>query len=253
MKDALGHFQRVVVVGGPSAVAYATVARWSRAKRALEVVLVAPPSAERDEAVAGLTALDSHVFTVDLDPSDDPIVQVELMSSVYADGHDVDVVVVGVTAPDDTSHEWPEPLPAARLIDLNTRAAVLHGVLAANRMRIQGHGALLLLSGVTARRVGPGGVLHRASVAAADEFYRGLAEAGAHYGVEVLVVRFGWVDPSASRTIRAPLTVQPDEVASALDEGLRNGRRVVWAPAALRLATMADRLIPATAPDALPG
>lgn len=246
MRDALGSFQRVVVLGGTSAIAVATVSRWARAHPGLEVVLAARPSPRRDAAAADLRALRAVVEPVDLDVEADPVAQQEIMAGIYAAQRpDVDVVLVAFGVLGDQEQAWQDPSAAVRLIDVNTRAAVLHGVLAANRLRSQGHGALVLLSTVAGERVRRSNFAYGASKVGADAFYRGLAQAVAAAGVQVLVVRPGFVrSPMTQGLADAPLAQDPEDVAAIIDEGLRTGREVVWAPGTMRWVMAGLRSLP---------
>lgn len=245
MRDALGNYQRVVVLGGTSALAQATVSRWARATRGLEVVLAARPSEGRTNAATALSDLGARVRVVDLDAEADAAEQEAVMAEVYRADGDVDVVLVAFGVLGDQEAAWRDPAAAMRLVDVNMRAAVLHGVLAANRMRIQGHGALVLLSSVAGERVRRSNFPYGATKAGADAFYRGLAQAVAGTGVQVLIVRPGFVHTPMTRGLRAaPMSVQPEQVAEAIDTGLRAGREVVWVPAALRWVMAALRTIP---------
>lgn len=246
MRNALGSYQRVVVLGGTSAIAQATVTRWVAASPGLEVVLAARPSDKRDEAAATLTARGARVEVVDLDVEADPAVQQETMAAVYGgDRGDVDVVLVAFGVLGDQEQAWQDPVAAMRMVDVNMRSAVLHGVLAAGRLRVQGHGALVLLSTVAGERVRRSNFVYGATKAGADDFYRGLAQAVAPHGVQVLIVRPGFVhSPMTEGLAAAPLAVKPEDVAAIVDEGLRSGREVVWAPGPMRWVMAGLRALP---------
>lgn len=246
MRNALGSYQRVVVLGGTSAIAMATVSRWAATSPGLEVVLAARPSDKRDGVVAELTAQGARVEAVDLDVEADPAVQQVAMAAVYGrDRPDVDVVLVAFGVLGDQEQAWQDPAAALRMIDVNMRSAILHGVLAANRLRVQGHGALVLLSTVAGERVRRSNFVYGATKAGADDFYRGLAQAVAPSGVQVLIVRPGFVrSPMTQGLADAPLAVDPQDVAAVVDEGLRSGREVVWAPGPMRWVMAGLRALP---------
>ena len=82
MRNALGSYQRVVLLGGTSAIAVATVSRWAATSPGLEVVLAARPSNKRDGVAAELAARGARVEAVDLDVEADPAVQQETMAAV---------------------------------------------------------------------------------------------------------------------------------------------------------------------------
>ncbi|HQF03381.1 MAG TPA: decaprenylphospho-beta-D-erythro-pentofuranosid-2-ulose 2-reductase [Phycicoccus sp.] len=244
MRDGLGRMQRVVVIGGSSAIAVATAARWARAQRGLEVVLCARPSVRRDEAAEQLAALGAVVELVDLDVEGAHAEQAAVMEAVYA-GRDVDVVLVAVGVLGDQEQAWQDPQAALRMVDVNTRAPIVHGVLASNQLRRQGHGSLVLISTVAGERVRRSNFVYGATKAGADDFYRGLAQAVAPEGVHVLVVRPGFVrSPMTDGLDEAPLAQTPEEVAEVIAEGVREGREVVWAPAAMRWVMTGLRSVP---------
>ncbi len=244
MRDGLGRIQRVVVIGGSSAIAVATVARWATARRGLEVVLCARPSTRRDEALATLTGLGAVVEPVDLDVEGDADTQIAAMEGVYA-GRDVDVVLVAVGVLGDQEEAWQDPRAALRLVDVNTRAPILHGTMAGNALRRQGHGSLVLISTVAGERVRRSNFVYGATKAGADDFFRGLAQALAPDGVHVLIVRPGFVrSPMTEGLDDAPLAQTPEQVAEVIDLGLQSGREVVWAPGTMRWVMTGLRSLP---------
>lgn len=245
MRDALGRLQRVVVIGGSSAIGVATAKRWATDSRGLEVVLLARPSARREAAAAELSALGAKVECVDLDVEGPMEEQRATLEQVLATGRDVDVVLVAVGVLGDQEAAWQDPEAALRLVDVNTRAPVVLGVVASNALRRQGHGSLVLISSVAGERVRRSNFAYGASKAGADDFYRGLAQAVAPDGVHVLVVRPGFVrSPMTEGLDEAPLAQTPDEVAAVIVDGVDAGGEVVWAPATMRWVMTGLRGVP---------
>lgn len=246
MRDALGRLQRVVVVGGTSAIARAAMARWARERRGLEVTLLARPGARRDEAAAELTALAAKVECVDLDAEADLEAQRARIEAAFDGGGDVDLVLVALGALGDQERAWQDPAAALRLVDVNARAPIFVGVIAAERLRRQGHGALVLLSSVAGERVRRSNFAYGATKAAADDFYRGLAQALAPDGVHVMVVRPGFVrTPMTEGLDEAPLAQDPTDVAQDIDAGLAAGASVIWSPATMRVVMAGLKSLPA--------
>ena len=143
MIDALGRPQAVLLLGGTSDIALATVEQWLR-HQTIRVELAARPGARRDEAVRRLAALGAEVRTHDFDAAD-PDQHPALFRKVAADG-DVDVALVafGVLQDDDAS--WQNHGEALRQARVNYLGAVSVGVLLADQMRRQGHGVIVALS-----------------------------------------------------------------------------------------------------------
>jgi decaprenylphospho-beta-D-erythro-pentofuranosid-2-ulose 2-reductase len=245
VSNGLGVVSRVVVLGGTSAIAGATTRRWAVERPGLEVVIAARPTARRSEAAADLERLGARVHEADLDVSDDASCRAGVAAALAVEG-DIDVVVVAFGVLGDQEAAWQDLDAALALADVDYRAAVTAGVLAAARLRSQGHGTLVLLSSVAGERARRSNFPYGAAKAGADAFYLGLAEAVRADGVEVLVVRPGFVDsPMTAGLRRPPLSSTPEEVAAAIVAGVRAGGGVVWVPGALRWVMSALRHLPA--------
>jgi decaprenylphospho-beta-D-erythro-pentofuranosid-2-ulose 2-reductase len=123
--------------------------------------------------------------------------------------------------------------------------AVAAGVAAANTLRRQGHGALVVLSSVAGERVRKGNVVYGATKAGLDAFAQGLGDALDGSGVRVLVVRPGFVHSKMTTGLKAaPLATTPEKVAEAVVKGLRSRRRTVWVPGPLRAVMSVFRHLP---------
>ncbi|HET9126472.1 MAG TPA: decaprenylphospho-beta-D-erythro-pentofuranosid-2-ulose 2-reductase [Propionibacteriaceae bacterium] len=244
MKDAVQNPQRVVLVGGTSAIGVATVQRWLQNRQGLQVVLAARPSPRRAAAAAELRAAGAEVEEVDLDLADPDAARVQL-GAAFGGGTDIDVVLVTAGVLGDQEASWQDVDAALALGQVNYTGAVLAGVLAAQRLRGQGHGALVLLSSVAGERVRRSNFAYGASKAGADAFYLGLAEAVRADGVQVLVVRPGFVRSPMTEGLKdAPLAQRPEEVAEAILGGLARGQRIVWSPPAMRWVMSGLRHLP---------
>jgi decaprenylphospho-beta-D-erythro-pentofuranosid-2-ulose 2-reductase len=78
-----------------------------------------------------------------------------------------------------------------------------------------------------------------------DAFYTGLGDAIARDGVQVLVVRPGFVRSKMTTGLApAPLSQTPEQVAQVIVSGLAAGRHTVWAPGNLRWVMSALRHVP---------
>lgn len=244
MKDAVHNPQRVVVIGGTSAIALATVRRWLGYRPGLQVVLAARSSSRRRAAASELQQAGALVSEVDLDLSD-PVTARQQLSAALADESDIDVVLVAAGVLGDQEAAWQDPEAALSLAQVNFTGAVLAGVLAARRLRGQGHGSLVLLSSVAAERVRRANFAYGASKAGADAFYLGLAEAVRDDGVHVLVVRPGFVRSAMTRGRAVPpLAQEPGQVAETVLDGLARRQRIVWSPSTLRWVMSALRHLP---------
>ena len=109
-----------------------------------------------------------------------------------------------------TSRPGPTWRAAVELAQVNYTAAVSVGVALAERMKAQGHGALVALSSVAGERARRANFVYGSTKAGLDAFYTGLTEAVREFGVRVTVVRPGFVHTrmTEGRT-PAPLSTTP--------------------------------------------
>ena len=104
---------------------------------------------------------------------------------------------------------------------------------AADRLYAQGSGTIVVLSSVAGVRPRRSNYVYGSSKAGLDSFARGLTDALAGSGVDVLVVRPGFVRSRMTEGLTpAPFASTPDEVGRAVERRLGGGRRggVLWVP-----------------------
>jgi decaprenylphospho-beta-D-erythro-pentofuranosid-2-ulose 2-reductase len=78
-----------------------------------------------------------------------------------------------------------------------------------------------------------------------DAFAQGLGDSLADSGVNVMVVRPGFVTTKMTEGLDpAPLSTDPDAVAESIAAGLRSGAHTVWSPGLLRFVFSALRHLP---------
>ena len=244
MKDALGNVQSILVLGGSSDIALATVRKLTGARRGVDVTLAARPGERRTAAAAELADAGLRVTTVNFDATDRAS-YAAAVASAFDDEGDIDIVLVAFGLLGDQERAWQDLDAALELVEVNYAAAVGCGVLVAERLRAQGHGAIVALSSVAGEIPRRSNFVYGSTKAGLDAFYSGLGDAVAADGVQVLVVRPGFVRSAMTAGLRAaPLAVVPDQVADVIVAGLRTGRRTVWAPAAMRWVMLALRALP---------
>jgi len=244
VKDAIGNVQRVVVLGGTSDIALATVVKLTEERRGVQVTLAARPGERRAAAAAALDAFGIRVTEVDFEATDRTSYEGAIASAFEAGG-DVDVVMVAFGLLGDQERAWQDVDAALELVQVNYAAAVGCGVLVAERLRAQGHGAIIAMSSVAAERPRRSNFAYGSTKAGMDAFYTGLGEALAKDGVQVLVVRPGFVRTKMTAGLdAAPLSQVPEQVAEVIVAGLRAGRRTVSAPPAMRWVMSILRHLP---------
>jgi decaprenylphospho-beta-D-erythro-pentofuranosid-2-ulose 2-reductase len=240
--DALGAPQSLLLLGGTSDIGLAIARRYA-ADRPLRVVLAARPTQRRTEAAAELTAAGCTVEEVDLEARD-PASHSGTIDAAFAGG-DIDVAVVAFGLLGEAEQAWQDPTALLELIEVNYTAPVHLGVLLAERMRAQAHGRIVALSSVAGERVRRSNFVYGSTKAGLDGFYLGLGEALRGTGVEVLVVRPGFVRTKMTSGVKeAPLAVTPQDVAEAVVSGVRNRRELIWVPAPMRVVMSGLRHVP---------
>jgi decaprenylphospho-beta-D-erythro-pentofuranosid-2-ulose 2-reductase len=244
VKDAIGNVQRVVVLGGTSDIALATVVKLTGRRGGVQVTLAARPGERRAAATAELEALGLQVSEVDFEATDRSSYE-SAVASAFDAGGDVDVVIVAFGLLGDQERAWRDVDAALELIAVNYTAAVACGVLVGERLRAQGHGAIIAMSSVAGERPRKSNFAYGSTKAGMDAFYSGLGDALAGDGVQVLVVRPGFVRSKMTEGLKAaPLSQTPEQVADVIVAGLQAGRRTVWAPPAMRWVMSALRHLP---------
>src|SRR3954468_12591312 len=237
MKDALGTVQSVLVLGGTSEIGVATARALVRG-RARTVVLAARDPSACTEAVATLKADGAErVEAVPFDATDFAS-HSSFVDAVFRSTGDIDLALVafGVLGEED------DPVG---VMQVNGVGAVSLMSELARRMRVQGHGTIMLLSSVAGERVRKSNFMYGASKAAADGFARGLGDSLAGSGVNVMVVRPGFVKTKMTAGLDpVPFSTTPEAVADAIVRGLARGSDTVWVPGLLRAVMSVLRHVP---------
>ena len=251
--DALGRIRTAAVFGGNSEIALATVEALVPDGLEHVVLLVrdptGPTAAERLEGKGVRTtvlpfdadAIDTHTGAVDA----------AIAAAVAGTGTDtpagLDLAIVAFALLGDQDASTRDPAAAVALAHTNFTGAVSVLTILGERLRAQGHGAIVVLSSVAAQRARQANYPYGATKAGLDAFAQGLGDALAPAGVHVLVARPGWVRTkmtSARATKPPPMATDAGGVGRDIAAGLRKGAHTVWSPPALRYAFAGMRLLP---------
>ncbi|MEU6401642.1 SDR family NAD(P)-dependent oxidoreductase [Streptomyces sp. NPDC046985] len=234
--------ESLLVLGGTSGIALA-VARRLIARGARTVWLAGRPSPALEEAAARLRALGPDVRTVAFDALD-PASHEAVLGKVFAEGR-IDLALMSFGVLGDQAYDEREPLNAVRVAQTNYTGAVSAGLVAARELQNQGRGSLVVLSSVSGERARRTDFIYGSSKAGLDVFAQGLGDALYGTGVHVMIVRPGFVRTAATAGRPAPPFARtPEQVAAAVESGLRRRAETVWAPGVLRWVAMALRHLP---------
>lgn len=243
MMDALGEPQGVLVLGGSSEIALATVRALPRG-RLRRVVLAGRPSAARDAAAASLTQAGiTGVETVDFDAADTAS-HAAVIDAVF-DAGDIDVTLLAFGVLGDQAEAEADPDAAVAIATVNYTGAVSVGLRVAARLRRQGHGTLVVLSSVAGDRARRSNFVYGSTKAGLDAFAQGLGDALHGTGARVLIVRPGFVRTRMTQGMEeAPMTIDPQDVAAIIVKALRKGKETVYAPGPLRFVMAGLKTVP---------
>jgi decaprenylphospho-beta-D-erythro-pentofuranosid-2-ulose 2-reductase len=234
VKDALGRVESVLVLGGGSEIGLATArALVARGTRRLVLAARAPERLESEAAALRAAGAD-----VALEPWDatDVAGQEAAIAGLFDRHGDLDVVLAAAGVLDGAP---------AEVIGTNFLGLAAALAPAAERLRAQGHGTVVVLSSVAGERARRSNYLYGSSKAGLDAFAQGLGDALAGSGVGVLVVRPGFVRTKMTAGLDpAPLATTPEKVADAIVAGLARGSHTVWVPGALRWVMSVLRHLP---------
>lgn len=233
MRDALGAVQSVLVLGGGSDIAAATVEQLV-GERCRTVVLAGRDLTKLGSVADRLrTAGAEAVDIVTFDAADTDSHQ-SIIDDIWARHPDLDVVLLAFGQLGDQDHLDNDPSAAARLAITNYAGAVSAGLAAAGQLKAQGHGSLVVLSSVAGERTRADNFVYGSTKAGLDAFAQGLGDRLAGTGASVMVVRPGFVRTAMTAGMDdGPMATTANAVATDIVAGLHKGAHTVWSPAKL--------------------
>jgi decaprenylphospho-beta-D-erythro-pentofuranosid-2-ulose 2-reductase len=243
MDNALGEPQTILLLGGTSDIGLAIV-RELLSPSARTVVLACRHLDKGEQAAAGLRHDGLTVDVVSFDANDTASHE-HVVAGVVAAHGDIDLAVVAFGLLGDPVVTSTDPTAAAAVAHVNFTGTITATIAVANRMRTQGHGAIVVLSSVAGERVRKANPVYGGTKAGIDGFAQGLGDSLAADGVHLMVVRPGFVHSAMTQGMSAaPFAATPEQVAEATAKGLRARRRTVWAPGILRYVFATLRHLP---------
>lgn len=244
MRDALGAVQSVLVLGGTSDIAAATVSKLVQ-NRCRTVVLAARDTDACKPILEDLTARGATKVAAEHFDARDTATHAEFVDAMFERYGDIDLVLLAFGVLGDQADFDDDPAAAVDAVTANYTGAVSAGLHVARRFKAQGHGTLVVLSSVAAVRARKSNFVYGSSKAGLDAFSQGLGDSLAGTGVRVMVVRPGFVHTRMTEGMDAqPFATTPDVVADAIVAGLQRNRELVWAPSILRYVFAVLRSLP---------
>ena len=244
MQDSLGAVQSVLVLGGGSDIARATL-RNLVTRRARTIVLAARDIDALSPTISELRSLGAT--TVEAVPFDahDTAHHAALVDEVFERFGDIDLALLAFGVLGDQEVAERDAAAAVDIAATNYVGSISVAVPLAQRMREQGHGTIVALSSVAGERARKANFIYGSSKAGMDAFFQGLGDSLVGSGVHVMIVRPGFVHTKMTAgSDAAPLSTTPEAVAAAIVHGLERGRETVWVPPPLRYVMSALRHLP---------
>jgi decaprenylphospho-beta-D-erythro-pentofuranosid-2-ulose 2-reductase len=253
MIDATGRPQSVLVLGGASEIAQAVVAGLVPG-RCRTVVLAGRPSERLESAAAAALAAGADVVeTVAFDTTDLAGVP-SAVDGVFERFGDIDLVLAAAGALGDQPVLEADPRAAADLITTNFTGLAEALLAVAAKMRIQGHGRIVVISSVAGERARRANFVYGSTKSGLDAFSQGLGDSLVGTGVGVTIVRPGFVVGRMTEGMQpAPFATTPEAVAGAVVKGIESGADVVYAPPVLRWVFAVMRQLPRVVWRRMPG
>lgn len=244
MRDALGAVQSVLVLGGGSEIANATVRRLV-ADRTRDVVLAGRTPEVLEAAAeelrgAGATKVDVVAFEAHR-----PETHAGVIDAIWSEHGDIDLVISAFGVLGDQASFDENPEAAADAATTNYTGAVSSGLQVAKHLEAQGHGTLVVITSVAGERARADNFVYGSTKAGLDAFAQGLGDRLHGTGASVMVVRPGFVRTSMTAHLPdGPMPTTPEAVADDIVSGLRRGAHTVWSPAKLRPVFAVLKLLP---------
>lgn len=244
VQDAFARPQTLLVLGGTSEIAESTAATLIR-QGGRKVVLAARDTDAAEVVAERLRSMGPVEVRTLAFEADDPAGHEAVIDDAVALIGDLDVVLLAFGVLGDQDAFSADPASAHAAVAVNLGGAMSAGLAVANRLREQGHGALVVLSSVAAERARATTAVYGGTKAGLDAFAQGLGDSLEASGARVMIVRPGFVHTAMTEGLEpAPFATDPESVAADIVKGLGTGADIVWSPAVLRWVFTVMRHLP---------
>jgi decaprenylphospho-beta-D-erythro-pentofuranosid-2-ulose 2-reductase len=244
VQNAFGDPQTIVLLGGTSDIGQATVRRLIRPSTA-RVVLASRNPVDSETFAAEVRRL--GVETVECVAFDacSHATHTSFIAGLAERHGDLDVVLLAFGVLGNPDEFIADPASAAPVLEVNYVGGVTVGLAVANQLRSQGHGRMVIFSSVAGERVRKANYVYGSTKAGLDGFAQGLGDSLQGSGASLLVVRPGFVHSKMTAGMKpSALASTADDVAAAVERGLRTKAHTVWSPPAIRYVFSILRHLP---------
>lgn len=232
----------VVIFGGRSEIGVELAARLAPGTL---VVLAARRADQLVEQVTAVRAAGAAaVHTTEFD-ADDIAGHARVIDGIEAAHGPIDTAVLafGVLGHQDRAEV--DAAHAVAVVHTDYVAQVGLLTVLAQRMRARDRGRLVVFSSIAGARPRRANYVYGSAKSGLDAFATGLTDALHGTGVQLLIVRPGFVIGRMTQGMDpAPFSSTPAQVADATAKALRTGKRAVWVPWVIRPMINAARFVP---------
>jgi decaprenylphospho-beta-D-erythro-pentofuranosid-2-ulose 2-reductase len=167
----------------------------------------------------------------------------KLVAELFAAGDvDIAIIAVGVLGNDPSLTAAENALAA---MEVNFMGSAHLTQLIAEKMKIQAHGQILVISSFAQVRPRPDNYAYGASKAGIDFYARGLASTLDGTGVEIKILRPGFVRTKMTTGMQeAPFTIDASTCGRFGAKALQGNSLVTWAPPILKYVAFIFKLLP---------
>jgi decaprenylphospho-beta-D-erythro-pentofuranosid-2-ulose 2-reductase len=234
---------KILIVGATSAIAEACARLW--AQRGDSLFLAARDTARlegiaTDLRVRGAATVETGTFDALAHDT-----HAALLERAHSALGGLDLVFIAHGSLPDQARCAADAGAALREIDVNALSVVSLATHAANRLEVQGSGALAIIGSVAGDRGRQSNYVYGAAKALVDTFAAGLRHRLHARGVRVILIKPGFVDtPMTEAFPKGPLWAAPADIAPRIVRAIDRGNGVLYVPAFWRLIMWIIRSVP---------
>ncbi|CAM5734133.1 SDR family NAD(P)-dependent oxidoreductase [Mycolicibacterium aubagnense] len=196
------------------------------------------------EAQAVRAAGAAGVRTCEFDADDLPS-HAALVGAIEAEHGPIGTAVLAFGILGDQARAEDDAAHAVAVVHTDYVAQVNLLTLLTQHMRAAGRGRLVVFSSIAGARVRRANYVYGSAKAGLDGFACGLADALHGTGIQLLIVRPGFVVGRMTEGMDpAPMSSTPAQVAEATARALARGKGAVWVPWGIRPLIFATRFVP---------
>lgn len=232
----------VVVFGGRSEIGVELACLLARGAT---VVLAARSQAGLEQQVAALESAGATAVHVKAFDADDLASHAAVLDELITEHGQIGTAVLAFGILGDQARAERDAEHAVAVVHTDYVAQVNLLTLLAQRMRAAGRGRIVVFSSIAGARVRRANYVYGSAKAGLDGFAGGLADALHGSGVQLLIVRPGFVIGRMTEGMDpAPLSSTPGQVAAAAARALAKGKRQVWVPRTVGALAFATQFVP---------